>query len=83
MINRRSERACDDALAPADGRPSEGSNHMAEQRLGMGDDLEDAVAQFLSDYNSAMSEYDKGYVDADATLSVIDSHVEALREARE
>ncbi|SEL73935.1 hypothetical protein SAMN04488691_107147 [Haloferax larsenii] len=49
----------------------------------MGDDLEDAVAQFLSDYNSAMSEYDKGYVDADATLSVIDSHVEALREARE
>jgi hypothetical protein len=30
-----------------------------------------------------MKEYEKGYVDADATLSVIDSHVEELREARE
>ncbi|WP_191965447.1 MULTISPECIES: hypothetical protein [Haloferax] len=49
----------------------------------MSDELDDAVAQFLSDYNSAMSEYENGYVDADATLSVIDSHVEELREARE
>ncbi|WP_191967049.1 MULTISPECIES: hypothetical protein [Haloferax] len=49
----------------------------------MSDELDDAVAQFLSDYNSAVKEYEKGYVDADATLSVIDSHVEELREARE
>ncbi|WP_396612560.1 hypothetical protein ACH9L7_04600 [Haloferax sp. S1W] len=49
----------------------------------MSDELDDAVAQFLSDYNRAMAEYEKGYVDADATLSVIDSHVEKLREARE
>ncbi|WP_191965859.1 MULTISPECIES: hypothetical protein [Haloferax] len=49
----------------------------------MSDELDDAVAQFLSDYNSAMSEYEKGYVDADATLSVIDAAVDELREARE
>ncbi|GGC56322.1 MULTISPECIES: hypothetical protein [Haloferax] len=49
----------------------------------MSDDLDDAVAQFLSDYNSAIKEYEKGYVDADATLSVIDAHIDELREARE
>ncbi|WP_410764542.1 hypothetical protein [Haloferax sp. DFSO60] len=49
----------------------------------MSDELDDAVATFLQKYNQAMKDYDRGYVDADATLSLIGSHVEKLREARE
>ncbi|ELZ98823.1 hypothetical protein C440_00665 [Haloferax mucosum ATCC BAA-1512] len=49
----------------------------------MSDELEAAVTQFLNDYKRAMSEYEKGYADADATLSIIDSHVDELRDARE
>jgi len=44
-------------------------------------DTEAAVERFLRDYDTAMEEYDAGYVDADATLRVIDDHVERLREA--
>lgn len=43
-------------------------------------DLGDAIDEFLEDYDRAMNEYDQGYVDADATLSVVDTHVKALRE---
>ncbi|AFK19364.1 MULTISPECIES: hypothetical protein [Haloferax] len=49
----------------------------------MSDELETAVAKFLNDYKRAMTEYEKGYADADATLSVVDSHVDELREAQE
>lgn len=44
-------------------------------------DLDRAVDQFLDRTDTALSEYDQGYVDADATLSVIRTHVDDLREA--
>ena len=47
----------------------------------MSDDLADAVAEFIRAYDGAMAEYEKGYADADATLSVVDAHVEELRDA--
>ncbi|MEF8843660.1 MAG: hypothetical protein V5A62_18890 [Haloarculaceae archaeon] len=46
-------------------------------------DTEAAVERFLRAYDDAMDEYDAGYVDADATLQVLDSQVDALREAIE
>ena len=46
-------------------------------------DLDETVAQFLRDVDAAHDDYDRGYVDADATLSVVMTHVEELREARE
>ena len=45
--------------------------------------LDETVAQFLRDVDAAHDDYDRGYVDADATLSVVMTHVEELREARE
>lgn len=35
--------------------------------------------QFFRDVDKVYSEYDNGYMDADAALSVIDDHLEALR----
>jgi hypothetical protein len=49
--------------------------------MGMSDDLEDAVAQFLESADSVYAEYDQGYVHADAALSMLEPHVESLREA--
>ncbi|GAB6877884.1 hypothetical protein JCM17823_01580 [Halorubrum gandharaense] len=46
-------------------------------------ELREAVETFLADYEKAMSEYDQGYVDADATLSVLDTHVTHLKEVAE
>jgi hypothetical protein len=46
-------------------------------------DTETAVERFLRAYDDAMDEYDAGYVDADATLRVVDGHVDRLREALE
>jgi len=43
--------------------------------------LDDAVGAFLRDVDAAHDDYDRGYTDADATLSVVMSHVERLREA--
>jgi len=43
--------------------------------------LDDAVDAFLRDVDAAHDDYDRGYTDADATLSVVMSHVERLREA--
>jgi len=45
--------------------------------------LDETVAQFLRDVDSAHEDYDRGYVDADATLSVVMTHVEKLRDAHE
>lgn len=42
--------------------------------------LEDAVAEFLQDADTVYSEYDKGYMDADAALSRLENAVETLRE---
>lgn len=47
------------------------------------DDTEAAVERFLRDYDAAMDEYEAGYADADATLRLVDSHVDVLREAVE
>jgi hypothetical protein len=49
----------------------------------MADELEDAVSTFLSDVDTAHGEYERGYVDADATLELVMNHVEDLREAYE
>ncbi|WP_336363076.1 hypothetical protein [Halalkalicoccus salilacus] len=43
-------------------------------------DLEDAVEEFLDDANYVYSEYEQGYMDADAALSVLEGRVEELRK---
>lgn len=43
------------------------------------DDLEAAVRRFLRDAEAAYDEYEQGYVDADATLRVLRSHLDHLR----
>ena len=53
------------------------------RRSRMDDDLEDAVETFLQRADTVYGEYDQGYVDADAALSVLEDHVEELREAVE
>ncbi|ESS04348.1 MAG: hypothetical protein A07HR67_01338 [uncultured archaeon A07HR67] len=45
------------------------------------DDLADAVERFLDGADAALDEYDQGYADADATVSVLRSHVADLRDA--
>lgn len=47
------------------------------------DELEDAVARFLKGADKAYSEYEQGYADADATLDVLETHLDELREAHE
>lgn len=42
-----------------------------------------AVGEFLRDFDAAYEDYDRGYADADATLSVVQTHVQRLREARD
>ncbi|SDX87249.1 hypothetical protein [Halobellus clavatus] len=44
--------------------------------------LEATVAAVLRDVDAAYDDYERGYVDADATLSVVMTHVERLREAQ-
>jgi hypothetical protein len=46
-------------------------------------DLEDAVESFLADAEEVYSEYERGYVDADAALTVLEDHVEELRREYE
>lgn len=45
------------------------------------EDLRAAVESFVDDVDLALSEYEQGYADADATLSVVQSHLVELREA--
>lgn len=47
----------------------------------MSDELDDAIDDFLQNADSVYGEYEQGYVDADAALSMLRSHVETLREA--
>ncbi|WP_430505921.1 hypothetical protein [Haloparvum sp. PAK95] len=42
-----------------------------------------AAEAFLAATDEALSEYDQGYADADATLSLIESQLDPLREAVE
>lgn len=45
------------------------------------DDLEASVREFLRSADDCYSEYENGYVDADATLRRLEGHVDDLREA--
>ncbi len=45
------------------------------------DDLAAAVERFLDGTDTALAEYDQGYADADATVSVVRTHVDELRDA--
>jgi len=47
------------------------------------DETDEAVAAFLERVDGALAEYDQGYADADATLSVVRSHLDELREVVE
>ncbi|QLH79413.1 hypothetical protein HZS55_19850 [Halosimplex rubrum] len=49
----------------------------------MTDELDTAVEDFLDRTDAALSEYDDGYADADATLRVVRNHLADLREAAE
>jgi hypothetical protein len=42
-------------------------------------ELEDDVDQFLRDAKTVYSEYDNGYMDADAALSLLEDHLDTLR----
>lgn len=46
-------------------------------------ELDDAVDTFLRKADSVYKEYEKGYTDADASLSLLERHIEELREARQ
>ena len=43
------------------------------------EELRAAVESFVDDVDLALHEYEEGYVDADATLSVVQSHLVELR----
>ncbi|WP_162993848.1 hypothetical protein [Halalkalicoccus subterraneus] len=43
-------------------------------------DLEESVEEFLDDADYVLSEYQQGYMDADAALSVLEGHVDDLDE---
>ncbi|MCU4717089.1 hypothetical protein [Halapricum hydrolyticum] len=44
-------------------------------------DSDAAIEQFLDAVDAAFEEYDQGYADADATLRVVRTHVDDLRDA--
>lgn len=46
-------------------------------------DLEAAVETFLDDADTVLSEYDQGYMDADAALSLLVTHIDDLHDAHE
>lgn len=46
-----------------------------------GAELNEAVAAFLAGADSVYGEYDQGYMDADAALSVLSSRIDDLRDA--
>jgi DNA polymerase II large subunit len=47
------------------------------------DDLEAAVEEFLDESETVLSEYDQGYMDADAALTRLVDGIEELEEAYE
>lgn len=42
-------------------------------------ELEASVEEFLDDADHVLSEYEQGYMDADAALSVLEGHIDDLR----
>ena len=49
-------------------------------RDGETDPLDEVVADVLSDVDAAYADYERGYTDADATLSVVMTHLDRLRD---
>lgn len=49
----------------------------------MSDDLDVAVAEFLDAADTVYGEYEQGYMDADAALSLLETRIETLRAAAE
>lgn len=47
--------------------------------MGMSDD-NDAVEEFLAAADNVYGEYEQGYMDADAALSLLETQIETLRE---
>ena len=47
----------------------------------MSDETVEAVERFLNETESALDSYDQGYADADATLSVVRTHMDELAAA--
>ncbi|SMO48476.1 hypothetical protein [Halorubrum cibi] len=46
-------------------------------------DLATAVDRFLEEADATFDQYEQGYADADATVSVLRSHADDLRDAFE
>ncbi|MFC7096166.1 hypothetical protein [Halobaculum marinum] len=55
------------------------TDHESDDSRGRG--MHEAVATFLAGADDVYDEYDKGYVDADAALSVLSSRIDDLRAA--
>ncbi|WP_224449749.1 hypothetical protein [Haloprofundus salilacus] len=49
----------------------------------MVDELESTVETFLEDADDVLGEYEQGYMDADAALGLLQSHIEDLRDEYE
>ncbi len=45
--------------------------------------LDEVVADVLDDIDAAYDDYERGYADADATLAVVMTHVDRLRDEDE
>ncbi|WP_233740898.1 hypothetical protein [Halobaculum saliterrae] len=45
--------------------------------------MNEAVSRFLAGADDVYGDYDRGYVDADAALSVLSSRIDDLRDAAE
>lgn len=46
-------------------------------------DTDDAVEEFLNEADKVLSEYDKGYMNADVALSKLETRIDRLRDAAE
>jgi hypothetical protein len=49
----------------------------------MSDDTDDAVEEFLAGADDVYGQYEQGYMDADAALSLLESRIDTLRERTE
>ncbi|SEO86098.1 hypothetical protein SAMN04487948_10625 [Halogranum amylolyticum] len=49
----------------------------------MSDEMPQPVATFLQNAESVYDEYDEGYIDPDAALSVLGDHITELRDSYE
>lgn len=69
----------------SDENGSEGRRDGADDGEGdsTGTGMHEAVAAFLAGADDVYGEYDQGYMDADAALSVLSSRIDGLRDAAE